>query len=855
MTMQTIGPYQLLEELGRGAMGVVFRGFDPAIGRPVAIKVIRPGEFASAVESDELKLRFAREAAAAGRLSHPNIVTVYQLGEDRGVQYLVVELVEGLSLEGMLANGRPQDPRIAVSIVNQVAGALDYAHGAGVVHRDVKPANILVRPDGRVKITDFGIARISSQTVTRTGLTFGTPAYMSPEQIMSARVSGKADQFSLGVIAYQMLSGRRPFAADTDPALMFQIMSAEPPHLHTVNPAVSPRASEVIGRALAKKPDDRFASCREFAGRLAESLSDAGVVGLAPHAARQAVGMPPGVAPVQAKAPGQRLAPRFATRTRLSPLLLWIAAGLVAVGLGAVVWVSWPRQAGPAQRPIADERSLGSSTPPVERSPKDLLGAGGRGGHLPAPKEKASSSGAQERKPDTIRHPGKSDADSPHYSETKPSAEPAAKAQPDGGERATRPPSPPAQGPTAPGNTIADLRSARGDLGVPSGLTPKPSAESTAKAPVDADERAGRLPSPPVAQGLAAPEQTTADLKSARGDLGVQSGLIATNASELQALRRLGERDYFEFKLGKTLHPQRVGDITLLLKSTDPKTNKYTVDIMADDKLTQKKDKNVNEALQFYTSKAKQPYELVVTSVLKNLIVGYLATPKQQPSPTGPMQVNARDGLTYVWVPPGMFLMGCSPGDSECSDDEKPAHQVTISRGFWIGQTEVTQEAYERVMGTNPSNYKGARLPVESVSWNDARNYCQTAGMRLPTEAEWEYAARAGNNGSRYGDIDRIAWYSGNSGNLVHEVGKKQPNAWGVHDVLGNVWEWVADWYTSEYPAVGATDPPGPVSGTQRALRGGAWAFSPRFARASNRYRLEPAYRGSSVGVRCAGNY
>src|ERR1017187_6007336 len=262
IVMQTIGPYQILEELGRGAMGVVFHGFDPAIGRPVAIKIIQASQFASALEDAEFKLRFAREAAAAGRLSHPNIVTIYQFGEEGGIRYLVQELVNGRSLEQMLSNNQPQDRNTAVSILSQVADALDYAHGEGVVHRDIKPANILVRQDGKVKITDFGIAHIASEPITRTGFTLGTPAYMAPEQIMSAKVSGKTDQFSLAVTAYQMLSGRRPFAADSGQALMYQIVSEEPQPLHAVNPAVSARTSEVISRALAKKPEDRFATSK-----------------------------------------------------------------------------------------------------------------------------------------------------------------------------------------------------------------------------------------------------------------------------------------------------------------------------------------------------------------------------------------------------------------------------------------------------------------------------------------------------------------------------------------------------------------------------------------------------------------
>jgi formylglycine-generating enzyme required for sulfatase activity len=198
--------------------------------------------------------------------------------------------------------------------------------------------------------------------------------------------------------------------------------------------------------------------------------------------------------------------------------------------------------------------------------------------------------------------------------------------------------------------------------------------------------------------------------------------------------------------------------------------------------------------------------------------------------------------------------MGCSSGDTECDEEEKPAHQVTISKGFWMGQTEVTQAAYQRVTGANPSHFKGSKLPVENITWDDARGYCVAVGMRLPTEAEWEYAARAGSGGSRYGDIDGIAQYTSNSGGKTHQVGGKQANSWGLYDMLGNVWEWVGDWFADPYPAGSATDPQGPATGTFRALRGGACLNSPRFARVSVRNGNEPASLSYSVGVRCAGN-
>jgi len=219
----------------------------------------------------------------------------------------------------------------------------------------------------------------------------------------------------------------------------------------------------------------------------------------------------------------------------------------------------------------------------------------------------------------------------------------------------------------------------------------------------------------------------------------------------------------------------------------------------------------------------------------------------------GATKVNPKDGLTYVWIPPGTFMMGCSPGDIECDNVEKPAHQVTITRGFWIGQTEVTQDAYQRVTGNNPSGFQGGRLPVESVTWDDARAYCQAAGMRLPTEAEWEYAARAGDTSARYGPLDSVAWSSEGISGHTHEVAQKQANAFGLYDMLGNVWEWVEDWY-GPYDTGTQSDPQGPSSGRFRVLRGGAWYNSPGVTRASSRLMYAPEGHYNIYGFRCAGN-
>jgi len=222
----------------------------------------------------------------------------------------------------------------------------------------------------------------------------------------------------------------------------------------------------------------------------------------------------------------------------------------------------------------------------------------------------------------------------------------------------------------------------------------------------------------------------------------------------------------------------------------------------------------------------------------------------------GQTKISSKDGLTYVWIPPGTFMMGCSPGDDECSDLwEKPAHAVTITKGFWIGQTLVTQAAYQSVKGANPSNFKGDQRPVESVTWEEAGSYCATVGMRLPTEAEWEYAARAGSTASRYGDLGSIAWYNDNSGTQTHDVAQKQPNSWKLYDMLGNVWQWTGDWYDENYYKQSPSqDPPGPVTGTLKVLRGGSWERLEWFVRVTSRYRDRPGNRSKADGFRCAGD-
>ena len=229
---------------------------------------------------------------------------------------------------------------------------------------------------------------------------------------------------------------------------------------------------------------------------------------------------------------------------------------------------------------------------------------------------------------------------------------------------------------------------------------------------------------------------------------------------------------------------------------------------------------------------------------------------------------NPIDNQTYVLIPAGTFQMGCTEGDKECYEDERPAHTVQISNSFWMTQTEVTVAAFEAFVKTKgidvqmPAGQKGSRYPVNGVLWTEADAFCKWAGGRLPTEAEWEYAARGGTKTIRYGELNTIAWTSANSRHTVHEVAKKQPNAYKLYDMLGNVWEWTADWYGAKYYEQSpGLDPSGPPVGDvliskgvdkpTRTIRGGAWIGFPGVARASYRYWFIPDLRVANIGFRC----
>ncbi len=264
-TKPTVGRYEIIEELGQGAMGIVYKARDPRINRLIAIKTIRFSDDFEDKQVSEVKERFFKEAELAGKLAHPSIISIHDIGEDYELTYMAMELLDGKDLDHYCRKENLLPLRKVLDIIADTADALDYAHSHGVIHRDVKPANIMLLLNGTIKVTDFGIAKAGSSSQTKSGIILGTPNYMSPEQIDGKELDGRSDIFSLGSVFYQMLTGSLPFGGKTITELFYQITQAKHPSPRKFNPKVIKPCEQLIDKALAKDPDQRFHKAGDFA--------------------------------------------------------------------------------------------------------------------------------------------------------------------------------------------------------------------------------------------------------------------------------------------------------------------------------------------------------------------------------------------------------------------------------------------------------------------------------------------------------------------------------------------------------------------------------------------------------------
>jgi hypothetical protein len=350
---RVLGQYQIIEELGRGGMGVVYRAYQPSLNRHVALKVLPP-QF---VFDQQSVSRFQREARAAAALRHPNIVVIYDVGQEHGIHYIAMEYLEGRTLKEVIEQEGRLHPRRAMHIVEQVAAALDYAHQRGLVHRDIKPANIFVPGGedsdgarGHVTLTDFGIARAAFETqqLTREGMLMGTPEYMAPEQATGGEVDERTDLYALGVVLYQVLTGRMPYQGHTPHAVLHNVIYEAPPPPRQVNPNLTPAVEGVILKAIAKQPEQRFQRGADLTRALRRAVEGAGRESLVPEAPRR---------------PAPAVARPAAARPRKSSVLPWLlvaVALLVITGLVALLAVLLAGGRAPDLPPAT--RAAGQST-------------------------------------------------------------------------------------------------------------------------------------------------------------------------------------------------------------------------------------------------------------------------------------------------------------------------------------------------------------------------------------------------------------------------------------------------------------------------------------------------------------
>ena len=385
--MEKIGRYEIIGEVGKGAMGVVYRATDPNIGRTVAIKTLRIDIHGT--ENEEILGRFKNEARAAGMMNHANIITIYDAGEQEGMFYIAMEFIEGQTLQGLLKQAHALPVGKATHIVRQVCAGLDYAHGRGIIHRDIKPANIMITGDGTVKIMDFGIAKSGGTGMTSTGQVMGTPNYMSPEQVKGKPLDGRTDLFSVGVVLYEMLTGARPFAGENVTSIIYKIVHEDPPTPREVV-GLHPGLSAVVMKALAKDPDERFATGADF-GRAVQDYSwfRTEEVRAAPEVIRldsnrDALASPvPSVTGSAAAAEPPTKSTPVLDSTVEAPRLLdgpsapaktgrlpMIAAAVLLVGLAVGAYVGLHRTAPPANPPAADVNA-GRESPPAATGAAD----------------------------------------------------------------------------------------------------------------------------------------------------------------------------------------------------------------------------------------------------------------------------------------------------------------------------------------------------------------------------------------------------------------------------------------------------------------------------------------------------
>ena len=908
--------YRLLQKLGEGGMAAVYKALHTKLNKLVAIKLLSP----SFAHHPERVARFQREMQAVGKLDHPHIVRAMDAGQVEDRHFLVMEYVDGPNLSEVVGHTGPLRIADACEIIRQAALGLRCADEHGLVHRDIKPSNLMLTADGQVKVLDFGLAmfeaeRFQSDETTTLGQPIGTAKYMAPEQVSNAHsVDIRADIYSLGCTFYELLTGQTPFAGrryKNSFATMAAHVSDPVPPVRSMRADVPEELAAVLERMLIKDRDLRLPTLGRLIAAIEPFCAGSDLAGLfelarkspqtkpdlvappttsrmqTPPALPIPTGQPsPGPRPVASKGPSAspqsennmaNASSKPAKQPAFDPYHRWL--GIPPKDqppnhyrlLGTDLFESdleVIRDAVQQRMAHVKTYELGSDRDISQRILNEL---GAAKAVLLDPARKAAYDARlrqqlQAKAPQPTPHPSSAPSRRPSAPQQKPPSLSAPKLP-----AAARWKSPPARRIAigAAGAAALCFAAVIFYVATNNGTVKIELSDPTAKVQVSVDGNQIDI------AGLKDP------LRLAVGphNLEVTSGDFQTFTSEFTVRR--GHEEVVRV----TLEPKAKLDNSALAK-VRPKPAPPTA--------------KVSEPAPVPPTTPPPPVPFAETRLAIAPFDEQLAKWHQQgwAKHLGvPVEVTNSIGMKLVLIPPGEFDMGSTqeeverllneaaeqslhPGYVGRIPTEAPKHHVAISKPFYLGVYQATQAEYQAVMGDNTSAFSSTgkfkdrvtgqntdHFPAEFFAWPDAKRFCDTLSSRpqekdanrvyrLPTEAQWEYACRAGTVtrfyfGNDETSLNEYGWCKFGSNNTTHAVGEKKPNAWGLYDMYGNVWEWCADWYAEDYYSKSPkTDPTGPETGSSRVMRGGNWSNYPSCCRSAYRHFIPAPPNDFIVGVR-----
>ena len=848
-TLGRLKNYEIREILGKGGFGTVFKALDTKLQRMVAIKVLAP-EFAA---NGSARKRFVREAQAAAAVKNEHVVAIYNVEDEHQPPYIVMEIIDGISLQDRLDKSGSLELKEILRIGMQIAEGLAAAHKQGLIHRDIKPANVLLENGvQRVKITDFGLARLGDDaSITQSGVIAGTPMYMAPEQAIGEKLDQRADLFSLGSLLYALCTGRGPFRAANTMAVLKRVCDETPRPIREINPEIPDWLEGIIAKLHAKKPDERYQTAREVADVFSEKLAELQFSGRANGGRAEGPKAPVETSTTAAPATGS-------SRSRglvIAGVLLALTASIIAA---AVIY--WPRAgenvvvAPPTQAQATGDPGLNDAVLVMnfERDTfyekdgktyvRDLSGQGNDGLC-----EKVAF--------------------------------------------------------TSDGQAGGALRCDGGFLRLPKHmLNQAPDYTIAAWVYSEQDEEQGfKLVDDIVFDEIKGQALWGVHLNSERVYVnawnnsfqpenwkGFHAPLAVKGRGWQFVAVRLRNGGVNRGELEVTRNGQTVKG-TLQMLDSDGDAGNLLLALNSKGK--------VDELVILKRAVSDTEIAAIRSRGLKGIPLGSdnlppaTATPPRAIAPFDAAKAKAHQetwarylgvepeitnsiGMKFVWIPPGTFMMG-SPKEELGREPTvqwagyETQHKVSLTKGFYMGVYTVTQEQYETVMGNNPSNFKGEKnLPVEMVNWYDCQAFIKKLRevdkkqYRLPTEAEWEYACRAGTiTPFHFGDTissdqtnyNGEAYANGKKGvnrGKTTPIGKFPANRFGLYDMHGNVFQWCQDRYEEALPQKDVVDPQGPNTGQMRVLRGGSWYGSPEHCRSATRFWSDSGVRGFHMGFR-----